>query len=44
MTKGFSRQNELTMKLILVFCCRKWSFAALRGKNSTLKSHLASTC
>ncbi|MDC0724821.1 tyrosine-type recombinase/integrase [Phytobacter diazotrophicus] len=23
MTKGFSRQNELTMKLLLVFCCRK---------------------
>lgn len=25
-TKGFSRQNELTMKLILVFCCRKMKF------------------
>lgn len=30
MTKGFSRQNELTMKLLLVFCCRKMELCGAR--------------
>ncbi|WP_233981805.1 tyrosine-type recombinase/integrase [Pectobacterium versatile] len=29
-TKGFSRQNELTMKLLLVFCCRKMELCGAR--------------
>lgn len=28
--KGFSRQNELTMKLLLVFCCRKMELCGAR--------------
>lgn len=27
-TRGFSRQNELTMKLLLALCCRKMEFCA----------------
>ncbi len=30
MAKGFSRQNELTMKLLLVFCCRKMELCGAR--------------
>lgn len=30
MTKGFSRQNELTMKLQLVLCCRKMELCGAR--------------
>lgn len=29
-TKGFSRQNELTMKLLLVLCCRKMELCGAR--------------
>lgn len=30
LTKGFSRQNELTMKLILALCCRKMELCGAR--------------
>lgn len=36
MTKGFSRQNELTMKLLLVFCCRKMELCGARWEEFDL--------
>jgi integrase len=36
MTKGFSRQNELTMKLLLVFCCRKMELCGARWEEFAL--------
>lgn len=37
-TKGFSRQNELTMKLILVFCCRKMEFCGAAWEEFDFKN------
>ena len=37
MTKGFSRQNELTMKLLLVFCCRKMELCGARWSEFDLE-------
>lgn len=36
MTKGFSHQNELTMKLLLVFCCRKMELCGARWEEFAL--------
>ncbi|ELY3461638.1 tyrosine-type recombinase/integrase [Cronobacter sakazakii] len=37
-TKGFSRQNELTMKLILVLCCRKMEFCGAAWEEFDFKN------
>ncbi len=36
MPKGFSRQNELTMKLLLVFCCHKMELCGARWEEFDL--------
>jgi len=36
MIEGFSRQNELTMRLLLVFCCRKTKFGGVRWEEFDL--------
>lgn len=37
-TKGFSRQNELTMKLILALCCRKMELCGARWAEFDLEN------
>lgn len=37
LTKGFSRQNELTMKLILALCCRKMELCGAKWSEFDLK-------
>lgn len=37
-TKGFSRQNELTMKLILALCCRKMELCGARWDEFDLEN------
>lgn len=44
--KGFSRQNEITFKLLLILCCRKMELCAARWENFDLDAgiwHLKNT-
>lgn len=46
LAKGFSIQNELTMKLLLLLCCRKMELCAARWEDIDLENaiwHLTST-